>query len=152
GWNGWYVHNHSSDAEDTLRQLKDPKLVMSPEYAFTVEKLPIFDEIGAAAKKYDVNLPVDKLALRLGMGMVFVTALKKCGACCTEENCLEQLAGLSVQKGGIYPDPINWTKDDHRRPASFVAYIWDEKSQSVKRITEWAKVKDGEPVVAKMAN
>src|SRR5207302_894936 len=59
GWNGWYVHNHSSDAEDTMRQLKDPKLVMSPEYAFSVEKLPIFDAIGAAAKKYEVSLPVD---------------------------------------------------------------------------------------------
>jgi hypothetical protein len=43
-------------------------------------------------------------------------------------------------------------RPDHRRPASFVAYVWDEKSQSIKRITEWAKVKDGEPVVAKMTN
>ena len=42
GWQGWFVHNHSAEAEDTLRQLKDPKLVMSPEYAFTVEKLPVF--------------------------------------------------------------------------------------------------------------
>jgi branched-chain amino acid transport system substrate-binding protein len=152
GWNGWYVHNHSSDAEDTLRQLKDPKLVMSPEYAFTVEKLPIFEEIGAAAKKYDVNLPVDKLTLGWASGMVLEAALKKCGAGCTREKLLDSLVGLNVQTGGIYPDPINWTKDDHRRPASFVAYVWDDKSQSVKRITEWAKAKDGEPTVAKMTN
>ena len=66
GWNGWYVHNHSAEAEDTLRQLKDPKLVMSPEYAFSVEKLPVFAEIEAAAKKYGVNMPVDKLTPRLG--------------------------------------------------------------------------------------
>jgi len=152
GWNGWYVHNHSSDAEDTLRQLKDPKLVMSPEYAFTVERLPIFEEIGAAAKKYDVNLPVDKLTLGWASGMVLEAALKKCGAGCTREKLLDSLVGLNVQTGGIYPDPINWTKDDHRRPASFVAYVWDDKSQSVKRITEWAKAKDGEPAVAKMTN
>jgi len=63
-----------------------------------------------------------------------------------------ELIGLNVQTGGIYPDPINWTKDDHRRPTSFVAYVWDEKSQSIKRITDWAKYKDGEPVVAKMTN
>ena len=79
GWNGWYVHNHSSDAEDTLRQLKDPKLVMSPEYAFSVEKLPVFDEIEAAAKKYDVNMPVDKLTLGWASGMMLEAALKKCG-------------------------------------------------------------------------
>ena len=152
GWNGWYIHNHSSDAEDTLRQLKDPKLVMSPEYAFTVEKLPIFAEIGAAATKYEVNLPVDKLTLGWASGMVLEAALKKCGTGCTKEKLLDALIGLNVQTGGIYPDPINWTKDDHRRPASFVAYVWDEKSQSIKRITEWAKVKDGEPVAAKMTN
>jgi branched-chain amino acid transport system substrate-binding protein len=151
-WNGRYVHNHSSDAEDTLRQLKDAKLVMSPEYAFTVEKLPIFDEIGAAAKKYDVNLPIDKLTLGWASGMVLEAALLKCGAGCTKEKLLDSLTGLNVQTGGIYPDPINWTNDDHRRPASFVAYAWDEKLQSIKRISEWTRVKDGEPVVAKLAN
>jgi hypothetical protein len=126
--------------------------VMSPEYAFTVEKLPIFEEIGAAAKKYGVNLPVDKLTLGWASGMVLEAALKACGTGCTREKLLESLVGLNVQTGGIYPDPISWTKDDHRRPASFVAYAWDEMSQSVKRITEWAKVRDGEVVVAKMVN
>jgi ABC-type branched-subunit amino acid transport system substrate-binding protein len=152
GWNGWYIHNHSSDAEDILRQLKDPKLVMSPEYAFTVEKLPVFDEIGAAAKKYDVNLPVDKLTLGWASGMVLEAALRKCGPGCTKEKLLDSLIGLNVQTGGIFPDPINWTKQDHRRPASFIAYAWDEKSQSVKRISEWARVTGAEPVVAKVAN
>lgn len=150
GWNGWYVHNHSSDAEDTLRQLKDPKLVMSPEYAFTVEKLPIFDEIGAAAKKYDVSFPVDKLSLGWASGMILEAALKKCGAGCTKEKLLDALNGLSVETGGIYPDPVSWTKDDHRRPASFVAYAWDEKTQSVKRISEWTRVKSTDGVVATM--
>ena len=50
---------------------------MSPEYAFSVEKLPIFDEIEAAAKKYDVNLPVDKLSLGWASGMVLEAALKQ---------------------------------------------------------------------------
>lgn len=57
GWTGWYIHNHSAEAEETLRQLKDPKLVMSPEYAFSVEKLPVFDEMQTAAKKYGVTVP-----------------------------------------------------------------------------------------------
>ena len=75
----------AADAEDTLRQLKDPKLVMSPEYAFSVEKLPIFEEIEAAAKKYGVNMPVDKLSLGWASGMVLEAALKKCGSRCTRE-------------------------------------------------------------------
>jgi len=150
GWKGWYVHNHSSDAEDTMRQLKDPKLVMSPEYAFSVEKLPIFDAIGAAAKKYEVSLPVDKLSLGWASGMILEAALKKCGAGCTKEKLLDALNGLSVETGGIYPDPVSWTKNDHRRPASFVAYVWDAKSQSVKRISEWARVKGGDTPIAKI--
>ena len=143
GWNGWYVHNHTADAEDTLRQLKDPKLVMSPEYAFSVEKLPVFAEIEAAAKKYDVNLPVDTLSLGWASGMMLEAALKKCGAV-QQGEAAGGAQPANVETGGIYPDPINWTKDDHPRPASFVAYAWDPKSSSVKRITEWAKVKAGD--------
>jgi len=144
GWNGWYVHNHSAEAEDALRQLKDPKLVMSPEYAFTVEKLPIFAEIEAAAKKYGVSLPVDTLSLGWASGMIVEAALKPCGAACSRETLLDALNGLNVPTAGIYPDPVKWTKDDHTRPASFTAYIWDAKAQSVKRITEWSRVKNGE--------
>jgi ABC-type branched-subunit amino acid transport system substrate-binding protein len=143
GWNGWFVHNHSGDAEDTLRQLKDPKLVMSPEYAFTVEKLPVFGEIEAAAKKYGVNLPVDTLSLGWASGMILETALKLCGSPCTREKLIEVLNTISVETAGIYPDPIKWTKEDHTRPASFTAYAWDSKTSSVKRITEWARVKAG---------
>jgi hypothetical protein len=82
--------------------------------------------------------------------MILEAALKKCGAGCTREKLLDALNGLSVETGGIYPDPVSWTRDDHRRPASFVAYAWDEKSQSVKRISEWARVKGGDGVTAKM--
>lgn len=150
GWNGWFVHNHSSDAEDTLRQLKDPKLVMSPEYAFTVEKLPVFAEIEAAAKKYGVNLPVDTLLLGWASGMVLEEALKKCGSPCTREKLVEVLNNISVQTAGIYPDPVKWTKADHTRPASFTAYAWDPKTNSVKRITDWARVSAGKLATVKV--
>jgi branched-chain amino acid transport system substrate-binding protein len=144
GWQGWYVHNHSAEAEDTLRQLKDGKLLMSPEYAFAVEKVPVFAEIEAAAKKYGVNLPVDTLSLGWASGMMLEAALKGCGSPCNREKLLNVLNSLNVQTAGIYPDPVTWTKDDHRRPASFTAYAWDPKSQSVRRVTEWSRVRSGE--------
>lgn len=144
GWQGWFIHNHSAEAEDTLRQLKDPKLVMSPEYAFTVEKLPVFSQIEAAAKKYDVKVPLDTLSLGWASGMVLEAALKQCGTGCTREKLVNVLNGISVQTANIYPDAVTWSKTDHTRPASFTAYAWDTKSQSVKRITEWARVKVGE--------
>jgi len=150
GWDGWYVHNHSAEAEETLRQLKDPKLVMSPEYAFTVEKLPVFANIEAAAKKYGVSLPVDTLLLGWASGMIVEAAFKQCPSPCDREKLLATLNNISVDTAGIYPDPVKWTKDDHRRPASFTAYAWDPKAQSVKRITEWARVRDGIPTTVKV--
>jgi branched-chain amino acid transport system substrate-binding protein len=141
GWTGWYVHNHSAEAEDTLRQLKDPKLVMSPEYAFTVDKLPVFAEIEAAAKKYGVAVPVDTLTLGWASGMILEAALKECGATCTREKLVDALHKVSVDTKRIYPDPISWSPQDHTRPASFSAYAWDPKLQAVKRITEWSRVK-----------
>jgi branched-chain amino acid transport system substrate-binding protein len=152
GWQGWYIHNHSGDAEDTLRQLKDPKLVMSPEYAFTVEKLPVFAEIEQTAKKYGVNVPVDTLSLGWASGMMLEAALKQCGADCTKEKLVGVLDGLSVTTANIYPDAVKWSKDDHTRPASFTAYAWDSKTGAVKRITEWARVKNGELATVKVIN
>jgi len=152
GWQGWYIHNHSGDAEDTLRQLKDPKLVMSPEYAFTVEKLPIFAEIETAAKKYGVTVPVDSLSLGWASGMMVEEALKKCGAGCTKEKLVQTLNGISVSTGNIYPDAVKWSKEDHTRPASFTAYAWDPKTNAVKRITEWSRVKNGELATVKVLN
>lgn len=149
GWTGWYVHNHSAEAEDTLRQLKDPKLVMSPEYAFSVEKLPVFAEIETAAKKYGVSLPADTLILGWASGMMLEAALKQCGADCNREKLAAALYNIRVDTAGIYPDPILWTAQKHTRPASFTAYSWDAKAQSVKRITDWSRV-DGGPAKVKV--
>ncbi len=147
GWTGWYIHNHSAEAQDTLEKLKDPKLIMSPEYAFTIEKLPIFSGIAEAAKKYGVTTPVDEMTLGWGSGIILESALRHCGPGCTREKLLGVLNDLSVPTNGIYPDPVTWTKDDHRRPASFAAYAWDPHTQSVKRITDWARVRDAPAAV-----
>jgi branched-chain amino acid transport system substrate-binding protein len=152
GWQGWFIHNHSGDAEDTLRQLKDPKLVMSPEYAFTVEKLPVFAEIEAAAKKYNVSGSVDGLSLGWASGMMLEAALQKCGADCTKEKLVVALNSADVTTKGIYPDAVKWSKTDHTRPASFTAYAWDAKTNAVKRIADWARVKNGELATVKILN
>jgi hypothetical protein len=66
---------------------------MSPEYAFTVEKLPVFDEIGAAAKKYEVNLPVDKLSLGWASGMILEAALRNAVPAARARSCSTRSTG-----------------------------------------------------------
>ena len=140
GWNGWFIHNHSADAEDTLRQLKDPKLVMSPEYAFSVEKLPVFDEIEAAAKKYDVNMPVDKLSLGWASGMVLEAALKQVRRRAPGEAAGDAQHGLNVEtarhlsRSGELDEGRSY---GGRRASSPMPGMTNR--QSVKRITEWAE-------------
>lgn len=143
GWDGWYVHNHSAEAEDTLRKLKDPKLVISPEYSFSVEKAPAYAQIETAAKKYGVTTPVDMMPLGWAGGMILEAGLRKCGTGCTREKLAEVLNTISVETAGVYPSPVAWTKTDHTRTANFTAYVWDNASQAPKRITNFPVVKNG---------
>ena len=137
GWNGWYIHNHSAEAEDTLRQLKDPKLVMSPEYAFSVEKLPVFAEIEAAAKKYGVNMPVDTLSLGWASGMMLEAALKQCGRPAAARSSSRRcITSACRPRASIRIRSVD--QGQPHRAASFTAYAWDRKIGSVKRITDWA--------------
>ena len=82
--------------------------------------------------------------------MVLEAALKECGADCTRDSLAEALLKINVQTAGIYPDPVRWTKDSHIREASFTAYVWDPATQSVKRITDWSRVKAGDLANVKM--
>jgi hypothetical protein len=68
---------------------------------------------------------------------------------CRAARLLTVLNTANVDTAGIYPDPVKWTRD-HTRSASFTAYAWDPKSSSVKRITEWSKVKAGDLATVKV--
>lgn len=139
GWDGWYVHNTSAEAEDTLRQLKDPKFIMSPEHGFTVDKLPVYTDIDAAVKKYGgVKSPIDMLAAGWAGGMAIHAALRECGWPCDKAKLLEAMYKVKVDTKGVFRHPIGWTKENHAHRSAFTAYVWDPKAQAVRRITEWA--------------
>lgn len=149
GWDGWYVHNTSAEAEDTLRQLKDPKFVMLPAHGFSVDKLPVYRDIEAAVKKYGgVKSPVDMLAAGWAGGMVIHAALGECGWPCDRAKLLQSMYKIRVDSKGTFRHPIEWTRDNHALRSAFAAYVWDSKTQSVRRLTEWA-TPEGKPAEVK---
>ena len=141
GWTGWYIHKPQ---QDYAAPAQDPKLVMSPEYAFRSRSFPVFGDMQAAAKKYGVTVPADTLALGWASGMVLEAALKECGASCTRESLADALLKINVQTSGIYPDPFagRRTATSAMRASPLTRGI--PASQSVRRITEWSRVKAGD--------
>lgn len=138
GWDGWYVHNTSAEAEDTLRQLKDPKFVMSPEHGFTVDNLPVYAEIDAAVKKYGIKQPIDMLAAGWTGGQVIHAALEACGWPCDRAKLQEAMYKIKVDSKGTFRNPVQWTPANHAHKPAYTAYVWDPQAQAVKRLTEWA--------------
>jgi ABC-type branched-subunit amino acid transport system substrate-binding protein len=149
GWDGWYVHNTSAEAEDTLRRLKDPKFVMSPEHGFTVDKLPVYDDIRAAVKKYGAQSPIDMLSAGWAGGMLIEAALRECGWPCDSAKLHQALYRVEVDTRGAFQNPFRWTRDDHRHRAAFTAYVWDPKANDLRRMAEWTTVTAGTPASVK---
>lgn len=148
GWNGWYVHNTSAEAEDTLRRLKDPKFIMSPEHGFTVDDLPVYDDIQAAVKKYGAQSPIDMLSAGWAGGMLIEAALRECGWPCDSAKLRDALYDVSVDTRGAFVNPFGWTPEDHRHRSAFTAYVWDSKAGNLRRMTEWTTI-TGEPADVK---
>lgn len=112
-----------------------------PSYTFAVEGLPVFKEIGEAAKKYGASYSADALSVGWIGGMVIEDALKRCGRTCGAEQFRNALEGVKVDTQGIYGGPVDWSRDNHVRSAAYYkVYRWDPAQGRIVRVRDWVKV------------
>jgi branched-chain amino acid transport system substrate-binding protein len=53
----------------------------------------------------------------------------------------QSLDGISVDTKGLYPSPIEWTKDNHvRSRLSYTVYAWNPQKGQVERLDAWSPV------------
>ena len=141
GWTGNYLATASPTAEiDTIKFAQGNFYVM-PSYTFAVEGLPVFKEMGEAAKKYGATYSVDSLSLGWVGGMILEDALKRCGWPCSGEKLRTSLEGVRVDTQGIYGGPVDWTSQNHVRSAAYYkVYRWDPAQKRVVKVKDWLRV------------
>jgi ABC-type branched-subunit amino acid transport system substrate-binding protein len=141
GWDGFYLGASSADAEQVLQTLKDPKFGVYASHAFTVEPLPVFKEMRAAAGRFGVKERIENMTGGWISGMVLEAALRKCGAGCDRARLHEALDGLNVDTKGLYPTPLEWTKKSHiRSRLAYTVYAWNAQKGQVERLEPWTPV------------
>jgi len=141
GWTGNYLSITGPTVEmDTVKFAQDNFYVL-PTFTFSVEGLPVFKEIGEAAKKYGATYPADTLSLGWVGGMVLEDALKRCGWPCSAEKLQTSMEGVRVDTQGIYGGPIDWSPTNHIRSAVYYkVYHWDSAQKRVVRVRDWLRI------------
>jgi len=141
GWKGNYLATASPTAEmDTIKFAQENFYVV-PSYTFAVEGLPIFKEMGDAAKKYGASYSVDSLSLGWVGGMVLEDALKRCGWPCSAEKFRTSLEGVRVDTQGIYGGLVDWSPTNHVRSAAYYkVYRWDAAQKRIVRVKDWLRI------------
>jgi ABC-type branched-subunit amino acid transport system substrate-binding protein len=141
GWSGNYLAVASPTAEADTVQFAQPNFFVMPSYSFTVDNLPVFKDIEAAAKKYQATYATDALSLGWVAGMVVEAGLKACGWPCDSEKLRKSLETIKVDTKGLYGGPIDWSATNHlRSKAHYKLYRWDSQQKKIVRVKDWVEV------------
>jgi len=141
GWSGNYLAVASPTAEADTTKFAQPNFYVMPSYTFAVEGLPVFKEMGEAAKKYQATYPVDTLTLGWVGGMVIEEALKRCGWPCSAEKLRSSMESIKVETQGLYGGPVDWSPENHVRSAAhYKVYRWDSGQGRIVKVKDWLTV------------
>jgi len=141
GWTGNYLGTTGPTAEMDMVKFAQDNFYVIPSFAFSVDALPVFKEIGEAAKKYGATYPADTLSLGWVGGMVLEDALKRCGWPCSAEKLQTSMEGVRVDTQGIYGGPVDWSPTNHVRSAAYYkVYRWNSAQKRVVRVRDWLRI------------
>ena len=128
GWQGSFVTWAHIEAENELVRVKDDKFFVFGGNALFSDNLPVQREIAEAAKKANVQYPVNQLAEGWVTGMVVEAVLKAAGWPADSGKVRSAMETVKVDTKGLRGGPIEWTEDNHlRTKQSYRFYRWDSR-------------------------
>lgn len=137
-WKGRYVAYAHNEAEAEFERLKDPTFYLFGANAMFQEKLPVQEQIRAAAEKSKVNYPVTHLTEGWVAGMMLEAIFKKVRGDATPEKVATAMNDITVDTQGLRGGPIIWTKENHFRTKQYYrVYHWDGDKKTVARVKDW---------------
>src|SRR6516225_4186713 len=125
-WRGDYIAWAHIEAEGELARLKDASLFVIGANALFQDRLPVHEQIAAAANKAHAQYPPQQMTEGWVAGMVVEAALKAAGTPTTPDKLATAMASLRVDTKGLRGGPIEFTKENHFRTRQYYrVYKWD---------------------------
>jgi ABC-type branched-subunit amino acid transport system substrate-binding protein len=138
-WKGDYIAWAHIEAEGELARLKDGSFYVIGANALFQDRLPIHEQIAAAADKAHAQYPAQQMTEGWVAGMVVEAALKAAGTPTTPGKLAAAMASLRVDTRGLRGGPIEWTKDNHFRTRQYYrVYKWDAAKGAIVEVKETA--------------
>jgi branched-chain amino acid transport system substrate-binding protein len=110
-------------------------------YASAYEKIPEYEKIGEAMKKFGHQYPLSaRHAQGWTMGRLIAQALTKAGWPCTREKVLSALETTDLDTKGLSGGPIRFTPTDHYGPTWWKVYRWNPEQKALEPVMDWFRI------------
>lgn len=138
GWTGNYLGWSHAPAEDDMPRVADPKFYTIGTNADFLLKLPVQDEIVAAAKVAGISYPASRLTEGWIAGMAVEAALRAAAASgsVTAASVNAAMDNLKIDTKGLRGAPIEWTKANHFRTVQSYR-VWRWNGTAVEAVGDW---------------
>jgi branched-chain amino acid transport system substrate-binding protein len=114
-------------------------------YASAFEKIPEYDRIREAMKKFGHQYPLSaRHAQGWTMGRLIEQALKKAGWPCTRAKVIAALEQTNLDTKGLSGGPIRFTPTDHYGPTWWKVSRWNATKKALVPVTGWVKIEPSE--------
>lgn len=137
GWTGKFITYGHNVAEEELKRLKDPGLLVFTTNAMFSDNQPIHSDIQAASAG-KTKYPHTYLNEGWIAATVIEAALRKVAWPPSRAKVAEAMNGLSVELGGLRGGAIVWSAQNHyRKDLYYRVYGWDSATNRVKTVADW---------------
>lgn len=141
GWKGRFVAYAHLNAEEELKRIKDPGLIVYGANALFQDDLPIHRQIRAAYAESNAKYPVTFFAEGWIAGMTIEGIFKNVAWPATREKVAAALNALDVDLKGLRGGRLSWTKDNHFRLRHYYrVYRWDDAKGAIVGVKDWTGV------------